>query len=110
MVALREILFPLPNARGFEEEKDFCRACDACSTVCGIVSILLSERVGGSDLLSGSRPHLFPARRHPELPPRGCGGPTPGQSSVRGEWKLIEAHLIEVEDEVQFANVLESPV
>jgi len=36
---LREPLFPLPSARGFADEKDFCRACDACSTAGDIVSI-----------------------------------------------------------------------
>ena len=39
---LREPLLPLPSARGFADEKDFCRACDACSTVGAIIGITLT--------------------------------------------------------------------
>lgn len=42
-MVLRETLLPLPNESGFADAKDFCRACDACSTVyvCVVLPSLL---------------------------------------------------------------------
>ena len=79
-LALRETLLLLPNERGFADVKDFCRACDACSTVCSIIITAPDEWGNCSYLLPGSRPHSFLERHHPALPLTGCDEPTSSQA------------------------------
>lgn len=76
----REILLLLPNERGFADAYDFCRACDACSTVCRFTIIGHDERGDGPYLRPEYHLRSFRAQHHLALPLRGCGGPTSGQA------------------------------
>jgi hypothetical protein len=110
MTALREILFPLPSARGFEDENDFCRACDACSTVWHYY--LRSISVNRYTVLTCSL-DLVHTRFEHDATLNYLWEDVVGLLQVKVKFEmdgLIEAHLVEVEYEVQLANILESPV
>ena len=108
---LREPLFPLPSARGFADEKDFCRACDAWSTAGGIINVV--PAANGKTILTCCLDLIYTRFEHNttlDYLREDMVRLFQVKTWIRGEWGGVNTCLVEVEDEIQLANVLESPV